>query len=162
MNINSNKFNFNFFLSDSIKVKNLKSGALQHGGATRKNNITYSNIQGSEYITVNNNNNKLSIFIPDTIAVDKKTDNSEFITYSVNFINNNFNCNNVTYEKTKGSWYSDDMQKVVYDNITIISFEADTITESEILTLETLATYIKNRMSQEGITITINNSMAII
>jgi hypothetical protein len=163
LKINSKNFNFQFFLSDSIKVKSLKAGALQHGGATKANNKIYSNIAGSDYITINSDNNKLSIFIPDTMQVNKKADNSEFINYSINYIQQNFNnVNNIQYEKTKGSWYSEDLQKVVYDNITIISFESDSITAIDINIMTILASYIKNHMSQEGVTITINNSMAII
>lgn len=162
MKINSKNFNFQFFLSDNKKVKSLKSGALQHGGATKFEDGIYSNIQKSEYIEVNNTNNKLSIFVPDTINVDQKTDNQRFIDYSINFIQQNFDQKNLIYYKTKGSWYSDNLQKVVYDNITIISFESDTITAMDIKILEILASYIKQKMSQEGVTITINSAMAII
>lgn len=160
--INSKQFNFNFFLSDSIKVKSLEHGALKYGGATRKNKKCYSNIEGNEYITINDNNNKLAIFIPSTINVNKKVNNKQFRKYAIDFIRNNFNCNNVTYEKSRGSWYSEDLKKVVYDRITIVSFEADTITETDIKTLTILAEYIKNRMSQEGVTITVNSAMAIV
>jgi hypothetical protein len=54
------------------------------------------------------------------------------------------------------------LKKVVYDKITIISCESDTITEADIKTLSILTEYIKNRMSQEGVTITINSCMAIV
>lgn len=163
LKINSKNFNFQFFLSDSIKVKSLKSGALQHGGATKTQNKIYSNIHKSDYITINDNNNKLSIFIPDTININQKTDNRQFIDYAINYIQQNFNNpNNIQFEKTKGSWYSEDLQKVVYDNITIISFESNSITPIDINIMTILAQYIKNHMQQEGVTITINNSMAII
>lgn len=161
--INSKNFNFQFFLSDSVKVKNLKAGAIQYGGATRTKNYVYSNIAGSDYITINDNNNKLSIFIPDTINVNQKADNQRFIDYAIEYIQRNFNNpNNIQFEKTKGSWYSEDLQKVVYDNITIISFESDNITETDINIMIILASYIKQHMQQEGVTITINNSMAIV
>jgi hypothetical protein len=162
LKLNSKNFNFQFFLSDSIKVKSLKSGALQHGGATKSQNKIYSNIAGSEYITINDNN-KLSVFIPDTMQVNKKADNSQFINYAINYIQQNFNnVNNIQFEKTKGSWYSQDLQKVVYDNIIIISFESNNITPIDIKIMSILANYIKQHMQQEGVTITVNNSMAII
>lgn len=163
LKINSKNFNFQFFLSDSIKVKSLKQGALQHGGATKANNRIYSNIPKDDYITINDNNNKLSIFVPDTMQVNQKTDNSQFINYAINYIQQNFNnVNNLQYEKTKGSWYSEDLKKVVYDNITIISFESSSITAIDINIMVILANYIKQHMQQEGVTITINNSMAIV
>ena len=163
LKVNSKNFNFQFFLSDSIKVKSLKSGALQHGGATKAQNKIYSNIHKSDYIIINDNNNKLSIFIPDTVNINQKTDNSQFINYAIKYIQQNFNnVNNLQFEKTKGSWYSEDLQKVVYDNITIISFESDSITPIDINIMTILAKYIKQHMIQNGVTITINNSMAII
>lgn len=163
LKINSKNFNFQFFLSDSIKVKSLKQGALQNGGATKAQNKIYSNIASNDYITLNTNNNKLSIFVPDTINVNKKADNKQFIDYAIQYIQTNFNnTNNIQFEKTKGSWYSEDLQKVVYDNITIISFESASITAIDINIMVILANYIKQHMMQEGVTITINNSMAII
>ena len=161
MIINSKKFNFQFFLSSNKKVTSLEAGALENGGATKYNNGIYSNIEGNSDIIINANN-KLAIFIPDTINVNSKTDNSKYIEYAVKYIQNNFNNDNIVYYKTVGSWYSEDLQKVVYDNITIISFESENITESNINSMVTLAKYIKNEMSQEGVSININSALAII
>lgn len=162
LKINNKKFNFQFFLSDRIKVNNLEEGALQYGGATKTESETYSNIEGSENIILNSTNNKLSIFIPNTLNVDTKTDNTKFIEYATNYIQSNFNSNNIIYYSTQGSWYSEDLNKVVYDDITIISFEAQAITEEEINKMVTLAKYIKYEMSQEGVSININTALAIV
>ena len=161
LTINSKKFNFQFFLSSNKKVTSLEAGALENGGATKYNNGIYSNIEGNSDIIINTNN-KLAIFIPDTINVNSKIDNSKYIEYAVKYIQNNFNNDNIVYYKTVGSWYSEDLKKVVYDNITIISFESENITESNINSMVTLAKYIKNEMSQEGVSININSSLAII
>ena len=162
LKININKFYFLFFLSDNKKVESLETGAKLHGGATQYNNGTYSNIEGNSDIIINNTNNKLSIFIPNTINVNTKTDNKKYIEYSTNYIQNNFNNNNIIFYNTKGSWFSEDLKKVVYDDITIISFESDTITETEINCMVKLAQYIKYAMSQEGVSININSALAII
>lgn len=162
MLINSKKFNFLFFLSNKKQVASLEEGALQYGGATKINNKVFSNIPGNEYIRVNNKNNILSIFVPSTIDINKSVDNSYYISYSVSYIQNLYKNKGIKYEMTQGSWYSDTLQKVVYDDITIISIELDIITEQDIENFIKLAEYIKSEMQQEGVTITINDALAII
>ena len=75
MLINSKKFNFSFFLSDSKKVNSLEEGARFYGGATQFDDGIYSNYQKSEYININENNNSISLFIPSTVDIDKHIDN---------------------------------------------------------------------------------------
>jgi len=162
LNINSKKFNFNFFLSSNKEVKNLELGAIENGGATKINNKTYSNIQGNDLIVLNEKSNTLAIYIPDTMDVDAQTDNTKYINYSMNYIQNKYNNNNVQFEATQGSWYSEDMNKVVYDNITIVSVTLDTVTEIDINNFVILAQYIKSEMNQEGVSIAINKSLAIV
>ena len=162
MLINSKQFNFSFFLSDRKKVTSLEEGARLYGGATQFEDSIYSNIEGDEYIYINDKNNKISIFVPDTINVNQKTDNSDIINYSIKFLQHCFNTNNLIYYKTKGSWYSEDLKKVVYDNITIITLHRDTITEDTIQIFIMLANYIKDKMQQEGVSIAINTALAII
>lgn len=162
MLINSKQFNFQFFLSSNKKVKSLEEGAIKYGGATRYNDGIYSNIKDSEYIHIHDSNNRISIFVPDTINVDQKADNSDMINYSIKYLQHCFNTNNLIYYKTKGSWYSEDLKKVVYDNITIITLHRDTITEDTIQIFIMLANYIKDKMQQEGVSISINTALAIV
>jgi len=159
--INSAKFNFQFFLSNSKIVTSLEEGAKKFGGATKFENEVYSNFEGDENIRITNNN-KLSVFIPDTINVNEKTDNEKYIKYAIKYIQENFNNDNVTFYKTIGSWFSDDLQKVVYDNITIISFETELLTEKEIEKMVILAKYIKYEMKQEAVSININSALCLI
>lgn len=159
--INSKVFSFQFFLSDKVKVNNLDDAAKLHGGATQIKNNVYSNIQGNEYIKINNNNNSLSLFVPDTIH-DQTINNSTYVEYIINKIYDNYHTNNITAQKALGSWYSDDLQKVIYDNITIVNVILDNISEDDILLFIQLAEYIKKEMQQEGVTITINDALAII
>ena len=162
LNINSKKFNFNFFLSSNKEVKNLETGAIENGGATKINNKTYSNIQGNDFIVINEKSNTLAIYIPDTMDVDSQTDNTQYIDYSMKYIQKLYNTNNVKFEATQGSWYSEDMKKVVYDNITIVSISLNTVKENDIKNFVTLAQYIKSEMNQEGVSIAINQSLAIV
>lgn len=162
MLINSKQFNFQFFLSSRKKVKSLKVGALQHGGATKYKDGIYSNIPESDYININDKNNKISIFIPSTCDIDKQVNNNDIINYSIKYLQHCFNTNNLIYYKTKGSWYSEDLKKVIYDNITIITLDRDTITEDTIQLFIMLANYIKDKMQQEGVNIAINTALAIV
>lgn len=162
MLINSKKFNFQFFLSNRKKVKSLKAGALQYGGATKFDDAIYSNYYDNDFIEVNQNNNNISIFIPSTFNINNNIDNSYYVNYAYNYIRNLYNNANIKYYDTKGSWWSDDLQKVVIENITIITVELNTITEADIYNFIDLANWIKKEMSQEGVSIAINTALAII
>jgi hypothetical protein len=160
MVINSSLFPFTFFLSDRIKVKSLTAGAKKHGGATIFNSGIYSNIAGDNNIKINKTNNTISIFIPSTTNINQKIDNSEFVQYSENYLMRFFG-NTYTYN-SQGSWYSDELKKVIIENITIIQVTLNKVTEQDINIFVNLAKYIKQEMRQEGVSITINNSLAIV
>lgn len=161
LKINSKQFNFNFFLSDRKKVESLETGAIANGGATKFDDNIYSNIQKSEYIRLTDDNN-ISIFIPSTMDVDKNTDNSEQTTYSINYLKRFYSMDNITFYKSQGSWYSEDLKKVVYDDITLINVNIKNATITDINIFINLANYIKKAMNQEGVSVSINNSLAII
>lgn len=162
MKINSNLFNFSFFLSNRKKVKSLQSGAINHGGATKYNNGIYSNIPENEYISVNSNKNTISVFIPSTSNVNQKTDNSNIVNYSKKYINRHYNNIGIIHYKTLGSWYSEDNKQVVTEDIIIMSIDLHTITVSDIQIFINLAEYIKKEMTQEGVSIAINKSLCIV
>lgn len=160
--INSKKFNFNFFLSNSKKVSSLETGAIENGGATKINNQVYSNIEGSENIIINNENNTISIYVPSTVRTNKKINNSKYVNFSIDYLNQLYTNNDITYENTQGSWYSEDMGKVVVEDITIISLNLATVNETDIQNFKTIASFIKYTMVQEGVSIGINTSLAIV
>ena len=162
LKINSKKFNFSFFLSDRKKVASLEEGARLYGGATQFDSGIYSNIEGSEYIKINKNENNISLFVPSTVDTDKHINNKYYVNYCYNKIKSLYNNNNKKYYDTKGSWYSDDLQKIVIENITIITLELNTITEADIYNFIQLANWIKKEMRQEGVSIAINAALAIV
>lgn len=162
LKIDSKKFNFSFFLSDSKKVASLEEGAKLYGGATQFDDGIYSNIEGSEYIKINENINNISLFVPSTVDISKHIDNSYYTNYCYNKIESLYSNNNKKYYDTKGSWYSDDLQKVIIEDITIITLELNIITEADIYNFIQLANWIKKEMSQEGVSIAINTALAIV
>lgn len=160
--INSKKFNFNFFLSNSKKVTSLESGAIENGGATKINNQVYSNIEGNENIIINDINNTIAVYIPSTIRTNKKINNSKYVNFAMDYLKQLYTLKNIQFENTQGSWYSEDMKKVVVEDITIISLNLKTISEVDIQNFKTIASFIKYTMIQEGVSISINSALAII
>jgi len=161
--INSNKFNFSFFLSDRKKVDNLEAGAIENGGATKFDDAIYSNIEGNNFIELKENNNQISIFIPSTMDINNKIDNQYYVKKSINYLERYYNItNNLKYYKTIGSWFSDSLNKVIIEDITIITLQLIELNENDINIFITLANMIKKEMNQEGVSIAINESLAII
>ncbi len=66
------------------------------------------------------------------------------------------------FERGLGSWYSEELQKVVYDNIIIASIELEDVTQADIKFFISLAKFIKKEMKQEAVTIGINTAIAMI
>ena len=162
LKINSKQFNFQFFLSNRKKVNSLKEGAIKYGGATKFDDAIYSNIAGNEYITLNETNNIISLFVPSTANVNNYINNKYYVNYCYNKLESLYSNNNKKYYDTRGSWFSEDLQKVVIENVTIITLELNTITEADIINFIELATWIKQEMQQEGVSIAINAALAIV
>ena len=162
MLINSKKFNFQFFLSNNKKVASLEEGARFYGGATQFDDGIYSNIEGSEFIAINEDKNSVSLFVPSTVNVNRQVNNSNYVNYCYNKIKSLYSNNDIKYYDTKGSWFSDDLQKIVIEDITIITLELSTITEADIYNFIQLANWIKKEMQQEGVSIAINAALAIV
>lgn len=161
--INSKLFNFSFFLSGNKKVKNLSDGAIDHGGATEFDDAIYSNIEGSDLIELKKSDNQISIFIPSTTDTDTITDNKKQVNKSVDYLKRFYSItDNLKYYKTKGSWYSEDLKKVIIEDITIVTLKLDILTESDIQIFTDLANIVKKDMSQEGVSIAINAALAIV
>jgi hypothetical protein len=159
--IDSRKFNFSFFLSGITKVKNLTEGALRFGGATKYDNGTYSNIPGDQYIHIQKNN-QISIFIPSTKNINQKVNNKKYIEYSLNYLERFYSIAQINYYNTKGSWYSEDKNEVIEEDITIMTVNKEELTEVDINIFVELANWIKKEMSQEGVSIAINSALAIV
>jgi len=163
MVIDSKIFNFDFFLSDRKTVSSLAYGAEMFGGATMfKEGMIYSNVENSEYIEINKDNNSISLLIPSTVEINKTTDNNEQVMHCIKQLQKYYSNKNITYYDTKGSWYSDTLEKVVIEDITIITVDTATVAEQDIEIFIELAEYIKQDMEQEGVSIAINNSLAIV
>ena len=163
--LSSKQFNLQFFLSDRIKVDNLEESATKYGGATKNNKTgeTYSNIENSEYISIKKSKNEISIFIPDTVNINNQADEKLISNVLKNVTNKLF----TKYGDIKdineglGSWYSDEKNQIVYDNLIIVTIEIDNIKYTDIRYFLKLAEYVKQKMNQEAVTITVNESLLL-
>jgi hypothetical protein len=162
MYIDSTKFNFSFFLSNRKKVKSLEEGALKYGGSTKYNTGIYSNIPGGQNIKINKSINTISIFIPSTINISQRINNKQYVQYAVNHIQRFYPYRKVIFYDTKGSWYSDSLNQVIIEDITIITLRLKELNELDINIFVDLATNIKYMMQQEGVSIAINQALAIV
>lgn len=163
MLLNSKLFNqISFFLSNKTLVSSLEEGAKKYGGATQIENKIYSNIEGDNNIKINKDQNTISLFIPSTMDADDSIDNMEFVTKYFNYIQNHFNNADIVLHNTHGAWYSDDMQKTIIEDITIIEVVTNKLTQSDINYMLNLGLSVKEDMKQEAVSVTVNNSLCLV
>ena len=151
----------NFFLGGRTQVNTLEEGAKLYGGATIINNIPYSNIEAADDLQINDKNNTLSLYIPSTIDVNNNIDNTTYVNKYNNIIKKYFNAD-TTIEKTEGGWFSEDNNIVVIEKITIINVNIKNIDENKINFMLNLGLMVKHEMQQEGVSVTLNNSLMIV
>ena len=133
INVNSLK-GVDFFLGGIEKVDSLEIGAQKNDGATLFKDGIFSNYDnGENNITIDSKNNTISIIIPSTIDVDKEIDNKKYVEYYSNIIKNYAKFKNVFFYNSIGSWFSDDLNKVVIEKNTIITIEVDDLTIKDIM-----------------------------
>ena len=166
MKINSKLFNFSFFLSDKKSVNNLENAALQYGGSTHNlfTEEMYSNVAKNDFIEVDPIKNTISLFIPDTYNISEKASQKligEVISNCALKIQSRYKT--IPFiEKAIGSWFSEDLQTVVYDNIILLNTHMDKLSITDINFFISLAEYVKKSMKQEGVSLAINNALAIV
>ena len=163
MLLNSKLFNqISFFLSNRTLVESLETGSKLYGGATKIENTIYSNIEGDNNLIVNKNQNTVSLFIPSTVSADSEINNSEYVEKYSNYIQNHFTNADIEIHNTKGAWYSDDMQKTIIEDITIIEVVTNELSQSDINYMLNLGLSVKNEMSQEAVSICVNDSLCLV
>lgn len=160
--LNSNMFNFQFFLGGSTIVDSLVEGAKKFGGATALNGKIVSNIETDEFIKVDEKNNTVSVYVPSTVDVENSVDNTEYVMHVVSMIGKNYGLETLEFYQAKGSWYSDDMQKVVIENITVVTVNIPSLCENDVENFIEIAEYVKKSMSQEGVSLSFNGCLAIV
>ena len=161
MLLNSKNFNqVNFFLGGRKEVNSLEEGAKKYGGATLLGGKIYSNYEGDDYIKILEKNNAASIIIPSTLDADTEIDNAEYVSKYLNILNKEYK--NITVCDSVGSWYSDDLNKVIIEKNTIITINSNNLTAEDINKMFNLAMLIKDDMRQEAVSVLVNDSLCIV
>ena len=151
------KLNTNYFYLNNKKV--IEESEID-AGATMFEGQWVTNYQESDTIEIKENN-ELSIYVPSTIDVDKINEQFELLTKNtINMLQKEFNTN-VKRIDTKGAWKSE--QGLVFEDINILSINASYEKFESILEyFINLAEKFKKDLSQEGISIGINDGLMII
>ena len=140
-------------------VDTLTEGAIQYGGATQVNGVTFSYIDTGADIEFYPAN-LYGLMIPSTIDIDQKIDPRPYIdkyTSKLELI-----ASNIVPQEARGSWYSEELQKVIIENSTILTFTSDYDPTSIMKYLELLANRVKEDMKQEAVSIMVNHGLVIV
>ena len=161
MLLNSKNFNqINFFLANRREVNSLEEGAKLYGGATLLGNKIYSNYEDGDYIKILENNNTISIIIPSTLDADIEINNAEYVSKYLSILNKEYK--NITVCDSVGSWYSDDLNKVIIEKNTIITINSNNLTAEDINSMLNLGILIRDDMRQEAVSVLVNDSLCIV
>ena len=162
INVNSLK-GVDFFLGGMEKVDSLEIGAQKNGGATLFKEGVFSNYDnGENNIIIDNKKNTISIIIPSTIDADKEINNKKYVEYYSSIIKNYAKFKNVFFYNSCGSWFSDNLNKVIIEKNTIITIEVDDLTSKDIMFMINLGKIVKKDMTQEAISVIINNALCLV
>ena len=162
MLLNSKKFKqISFFLANKREVNSLEEGAKLYGGATLLNGKIYSNYEDGSFIKLLEGENSISVIIPSTLDADAEIDNTEYVTRYLKILSKEYS-GKITVCNSKGSWYSDDLNKVIIEKNTIITVNSDNIDAEEVNSILNLGILIKNDMRQEAVSVLINDALCLV
>ena len=161
MLLNSKKFKqISFFLANRREVNSLEEGAKLYGGATLLNGKIYSNYDDGSYIKLLEGENSISIIIPSTLDADVEIDNSEYVAKYLSILSKEYK--KITVNNSVGSWYSDDLNKVIIEKNTIITINSENLSVEDINSMLNLAILIREDMKQEAVSVLVNDSLCIV
>lgn len=111
---------------------------------------------------VNSLKNKVAIYVPSTIDVYKTVDSTPFVNEVTKELCLLFG--GATSQNAVGSWYSNELNKLVTENVTIVySFISDSdFNEENLKKVVSIAKKLCKDMSQECISVEVNNNLNFI
>ena len=154
-----NIFGDSFILDSRVPVDSLEAGARRYGGATQVGFYTYSNFDSGYPIEFYEEGNIYGIIVPSTINVNEVIDNREFVEY----VNRKMSIIAETDIFTgAGSWYSEDLDEVIVEDNKIITMITDMDPAVVLQYMRLVALNLKDMMTQEGISIIVNDGLVIV
>ena len=158
--INVNEFKqVGFFLSSRKEVASLDEARV-YGGVTKFDGKFYSNYEDNNCITLVGGENKLSVIIPSTLDADKSIDNTEYVEKYLLLLAEKYS--DLSVEKSIGSWYSENLDKVIVEENCIITVSLKGATERDINILLDLGLMVKKEMTQESVSVLVNDSLCLV
>ena len=158
--INVNEFKqVGFFLSSRKEVASLDEARV-YGGVTKFDGKFYSNYEDNNCITLVGGENKLSVIIPSTLDADKSIDNTEYVEKYLLLLAEKYS--DLSVEKSIGSWYSENLDKVIVEKNCIITVSLKGATEKDINILLDLGLMVKEEMTQESVSVLVNDSLCLV
>ena len=158
--INVNEFKqVGFFLSSRKEVASLDEARV-YGGVTKFDGKFYSNYEENNCITLVGGENKLSVIIPSTLDADKSINNTEYVEKYLLLLAEKYS--DLSVEKSIGSWYSENLDKVIVEKNCIITVSLKGATEKDINILLDLGLMVKEEMTQESVSVLINDSLCLV
>lgn len=148
-------FEGTFNLSKKRIVNTLEEGAKLYGGATKMNGTIYSNYDNTDIFELNDTINRLGVIVPGTLDVDSKIDNSKFKNQVIKMLEGKL----VEDVEVEGAWTMEN-GNVVIENNNMLLFDSTNIVE-DLELLKGIAEYLKVAMSQEAISIIVNEGLVI-
>lgn len=101
---------------------------------------------------------RVAIYVPSTLDVDKNIDNSIYVNMVTSKLCKLFG--GATSYNVMGSWYSDELKKVVTENVTIVYSNCTKgQLENNIFQVWDIANTLRLEMSQECISLEINGDL---
>ena len=148
-------FEGTFNLSKKRIVNTLEEGAKLYGGATKMNGTIYSNYDNTDIFELNDTINRLGVIVPGTLDVDSKIDNFKFKNQVIKMLEGKL----VEDVAVEGAWTMENGD-VVIENNNMLLFDSTNIVE-DLELLKGIAEYLKVAMSQEAISIIVNEGLVI-
>ena len=155
--LNVGKIFGGFCLSERKVVESLEIGAKLYGGATKIDNLIFSNFNESSEFDIFNEN-RVGLIVPGTIDVDSQIDNSEYVEKVLDMLElaGKSQIENINVE---GAWIMENGECVIESN-NIILFDSK-CDEFDMNLLKELAEFVKTSMNQEAVSIVINDGLVI-
>lgn len=149
-----------WFLGGVVKVTSLEEGAKRFGGATQVGSLCFSNVEASQSFFIEDHDNVLQLFVPSTMH-DEPVDNTNIVASYMYLLDNVFGVT-PTSIAARGAWYSEDMKKVIYDDVTILTLRLDDVSEHQINELLYFGQSLRDEMKQECVSVAINKSLCLV
>ncbi len=128
-----------------------------NSGATMFDGQWFTNFNESNVINIEKNN-KISIYVPSTIDIDKTNENIKEV---IRDVKREIKENTEEYY-TQGAWRTHD-NKIVYENICILTINTNENNfEKKINEFIKIANNLKKELNQEAVSIGVNDGLLII